>query len=169
MVSVELIRLIHRQYALNWRGAHGIVHWARVLENGERLAPGTGARLEVVRLFALFHDSGRRNDDFDPEHGLRGAQLAATLRGSAFDLCDEDFELLCAACGEHTAGLTSADATIGTCWDSDRLDLGRVGIRPRPERLSTAAARDPDVLTWAYERSVRDVVPAFVAPEWDWI
>jgi uncharacterized protein len=32
---------------------------------------------------------------------------------------------------------------VQTCWDADRLDLGRVGIIPRPDRLCTEEARDP--------------------------
>jgi uncharacterized protein len=46
------------------------------------------------------------------------------------------------------------DVTVLTCWDADRLDLGRVGIRPDPTYLCTAAARDTDMLTWSYRRSV---------------
>jgi uncharacterized protein len=41
-----------------------------------------------------------------------------------------------------------------TCWDADRLDLGRVGIRPLAERLCTDAARQPAMLQWAYRRSL---------------
>jgi uncharacterized protein len=41
-----------------------------------------------------------------------------------------------------------------TCWDADRLDLGRVGIRPDPARLCNEAARHPKLLSEAYERSV---------------
>jgi uncharacterized protein len=45
--------------------------------------------------------------------------------------------------------------TVLTCWDADRLDLGRVGIKPNPHRLCTAAARDPMMIEWAYKRSIR--------------
>jgi hypothetical protein len=48
---------ILRGYALPVRGDHGAVHWARVLENGLRVADAIGADREVVALFALFHDS----------------------------------------------------------------------------------------------------------------
>ena len=41
------------------------------------------------------------------------------------------------------------------CWDADRLDLGRVGYMPHPSRLCTPAARDAELIRWAYERSVR--------------
>jgi hypothetical protein len=33
------------------------------------------------------------------------------------------------------------DVTIQTCWDADRLDLGRVGIRPDPARMGTEAGK----------------------------
>lgn len=39
----SLIRIIREQYQLPWDGIHGVSHWARVLENGLRLAPLTGA------------------------------------------------------------------------------------------------------------------------------
>lgn len=50
-----------------------------------------------------------------------------------------------------------ADITVQTCWDADRLDLGRVGIRPDPDRLCTSAAKESDLLEWAYARSVRGI------------
>lgn len=50
---------------------------------------------------------------------------------------------------------STGDPTIATCWDADRLDLLRVGIRPDPARLVTEAARDPEVLEWAMARSGR--------------
>ncbi len=86
--------MIRRQYQLPWRGIHGVGHWARVLENGARLALMTQANLEVVRLFAVFHDCRRVNEDHDPSHGQRGAEFAASLRGTAFEMSDTDFKLL---------------------------------------------------------------------------
>jgi uncharacterized protein len=77
---MELKPIVHAillEYALPWAGTHGVGHWARVLENGLRLAELTGAIAEVVQLFAIFHDSRRVNEDFDLAHGQRGAELAA--------------------------------------------------------------------------------------------
>jgi uncharacterized protein len=167
MLTAELIKAIRREYCLPWRGIHGVIHWARVLENGVRLASVTGARLDVITLFAVFHDSRRLNEDYDPEHGRRGADLAAALRGSFFDLADDAFELLQTACIFHTEGKILADVTVQTCWDADRLDLGRVGIKPHPTRLYTDAAKDPAVIAWAYERSVRRYIPDIVGRDWD--
>jgi uncharacterized protein len=128
-------------------------HWARVLENGLRLAANTGAQTQVVALFAAFHDSMRTNESKDPGHGRRGAEFAKILNGKAFDLSDDDFALLETACTYHTDSLTTGDVTVQTCWDSDRLDLGRVGIVPDPRCLCTDAAKQPGFLNWAYERS----------------
>ena len=47
----------------------------------------------------------------------------------------------------------SDDPIIGTCWDADRLDLGRVGVKPNPKLLSTERARSKAVIDWAYNRS----------------
>jgi uncharacterized protein len=63
-------------------------------------------------------------------------------------------ELLDAAIRYHADGLREGDVTVQTCWDADRLDLGRVGIRPNPSKLCTDAARRPDVLGEAYRRSL---------------
>jgi uncharacterized protein len=150
----NLLAAIRAEYALEWNGIHGISHWSRVRENGLRLAEQTGAQIQVVELFAYLHDSKRLNDGGDPQHGSRGAALARRLHGDGLlDLADEQLELLAYACTHHTDGLTEAEVTVQTCWDSDRLDLGRVDIRPRPERLCTLAARDPATIEWAWKRS----------------
>ena len=149
----SLIEAVRAQYCLDWDGIHGLAHWERVRENGLRLAGLTGARTDVVELFAYFHDACRLNDSHDPEHGARGADLARKLAGSVFDLDPEGLFLLAEACAGHTHGETVAEITVATCWDADRLDLARVGRIPRPERLCTDAARDPGIIAWACSRS----------------
>ncbi|MBU6367422.1 MAG: hypothetical protein KJT01_14510 [Gemmatimonadetes bacterium] len=151
-------------YALPPRGYHGIVHWARVLENGVRLADATGADRDVVTLFALFHDARRVNEDRDPGHGQRGGELARALRGTLVHLDDHRFDLLYEACRLHTDGHTSGDPTLLACWDADRLDLGRVGIRPAPHRLCTDAARA--LIPWAQARAEEDHEPRHVLLAW---
>ena len=151
----KVIEAVRGQYLLDWDGIHGLAHWERVRENGLRLAGRTGARTDVVELFAYFHDACRRNDSRDPEHGPRGADLARTLVGSVFDLDPGGLALLIEACAGHTRGGTIAEVTVATCWDADRLDLARVGRTPRPDRLCTEAARDPEVIAWACARSLR--------------
>ena len=161
-----LLAAILDDYHLPWDGDHGVAHWARVLENCRRLAAATTAKVEVVTLFAVLHDSRRMNEVADPNHGPRAAEFARKLRGKLFDLPDHEFKLLHQACAGHTHERTHRDETIQTCWDSDRLDLGRVGIMPHPSRLCTEAARRPETLDWANGRATFGVVPEFVREEW---
>lgn len=153
-------------YALPWDGTHGVAHWARVLENGRRLAGETGARIEVVQLFAVLHDCRRISEGEDPDHGPRAAEFARTLLGQVFALGVDDFAILHRACAGHTHERTHPDVTIQTCWDADRLDLGRVGILPEPDYLGTAAARRPEIIAWADGRAQFGFVPDFVIDDW---
>lgn len=121
---------------------HGVDHWVRVERNGLYLAGKTGADPSVVSLFALFHDSRRQNDGYDPGHGLRGAEYARSLREDLSLLADEAFETLVFACTHHTDRRRAADLTVAACWDADRLELGRVGIAPRERFFNTEPARE---------------------------
>lgn len=162
----KVLRRVLEEYTLPISGDHGVAHWARVLEIGVRLAGETGANVDVVSLFAVLHDSRRVNEVTDPQHGLRAAEYAAKLRGNEFDLEDHEFRLLYRACEGHTHERNHPDVTIQTCWDSDRLDLGRVGITPDPSRLCTAVAKRPETIEWADGRARFGVIPAFVSDEW---
>ena len=126
---------------LNGDSIHGPLHLKCVERNGLLLAEKTGADVDVVRLFALFHDSRRENDDRDEGHAARGADYVASLRGREFDLDDDRFNLLYAACKRHTDGKRSKNPTIATCWDADRLDICRGGYTLDPAHLSTEFGR----------------------------
>ncbi|MBX3444310.1 MAG: hypothetical protein KF774_18045 [Planctomyces sp.] len=160
------LQAVLKKYVLPLDGEHGVAHWARVLENGLRLAGETGASVRVVSLFAVLHDSRRVNEIHDPDHGRRAARFAAKLRGTVIDLCDDEFRLLATACEGHTHERTHPDVTVQTCWDADRLDLGRVGIVPEPERLCTPTARQAELIRWAHRRASMQFVPAFDLEEW---
>ena len=75
-----ILEAVLDEYALPWNGIHGVGHWARVLENGLRLAEQTGANLDVVSLFALFHDSKRVNEGHDPDHGQRAQNSLRNIK-----------------------------------------------------------------------------------------
>ncbi len=123
---------------------HGEWHWRTVGSNGLWLAePLSDADTYVIFLFALLHDSMRESDGRDPEHGPRAAALAGALHAEGvLPATAAQVETLQYACFEHTNGLVSGDPTVGCCWDADRLDLPRVGIRPDPALFSTARAHE---------------------------
>lgn len=146
-----LIQYIRSGFSLDWSGIHGVNHWVRVLYHGRRIGQSRQADLLVVELFAFLHDSCRLDDDLDPLHGERGAELVLELNGVFYDLDANQLDLLCRAIRFHSSGMVSEEATIQTCWDGDRLDLGRVGVRALPEFLSPEGARYIDT---AYGMSI---------------
>jgi uncharacterized protein len=86
------------------------------------------------------------------------------MRGRLVHLDDARFELLFEACRLHTDGHTEGDPTLQACWDADRLDLGRVGITPKPHRLCTEAARG--LIPWSHARAIADFEPTAVLRAW---
>ena len=71
-VRRSVLRIVQEQFRLEWRGIHGVPHWARVRCNGLTIARANGARPDIVELFAFLHDSRRFHDGRDREHGARG-------------------------------------------------------------------------------------------------
>lgn len=155
MISKELLDVVKINYRLDWNGIHGSAHWARVRNIGLKLSKHTGANTRVVELFAFIHDSCRFSDGNDPEHGPRAAEFAKSINGKVIDLNKIELDDLVDACIYHTRGMTNNyNATVLTCWDADRLDLGRVGIIPNSEYLCTDVAKKDDVIKWAYRNSI---------------
>ncbi len=165
-ITPDLIKALVAQYKLNPEGPHGLIHWARVLENGRSLVNRTGADLEVVELFSVFHDSCRKLESFDPEHGIRAARLAHEWRGYYFDLDDNQFMLLQEACEDHARGLLTGNITLLTCWDADRLDLARLGADPEERRFATPEAKDDATRRWASQQSLSKKIPDLIMKEW---
>lgn len=154
MISLPLLKKIATgRFVLPATGIHGIAHWDRVDENGQTLSKFTGADRDVVRAFAYLHDCCRESDGADPQHGPRAAVFARHLGSRGLGLTEAQVAILAAACELHEKGQTTSDPTIGTCWDADRLDLGRVGRKPNPRFLSTRKAQSKSVIAWAYQRS----------------
>ena len=135
-----LISLIKSEFKLDWHGIHGANHWARVLNHGKNIGQLRKADLLVVELFGFLHDSCRWDDFRDPKHGERAAEFAHGIHGDFYQLSPKQLDMLCHALKHHSDGKVSDDVTIQTCWDADRLDLGRVGIHPSPKFLSPEAS-----------------------------
>jgi len=140
-ITQEFVNFLVEQCPLGHSRIHGITHWTNVLMNGRRLTLETGANLKVVELFSVLHDARRENDDYDPAHGRRAAELAKSCNSHWFDLEENEMLDLYQACFYHADGLTKHNITVMTCWDADRLDLGRVYIKPNPRYLCTKVAK----------------------------
>ena len=156
LISKQLIAFARQEFRLDWDGIHGAPHWSRVRHNGLILAEQTGANRKVVEYFAFIHDLGRLNDNHDPEHGYRAALIAEKIAGDLLAVDEAELALLMEACRGNSDGHPAADVTVVTCWDADRLDLGRVGIRPNPTRLCTDSAKCGDLIAAAYRRSIAE-------------
>ena len=153
VVTQPYLDFLTHQYQLSHNGMHGIEHWLRVLINGRLIATQSGADIEVVEHFALLHDAQRQDEYRDIQHGGRAADFATSLMGDWIHLNSTQMYQLTEACRYHSMGRLSKDVTIQTCWDADRLDLGRVGERPNPTYLGNSAARDNEFIKEALLRS----------------
>ena len=120
---------------------HGLSHWRRVERNGVFLAEHNSVDVDLVRLFALFHDCQRLNDDSDLQHGPRAAAFIRKINSDLLGLSVKELEALTTACYYHTNSLKTDNPYYACCWDADRLDIGRAGIDPQPKFFSTKIAR----------------------------
>jgi len=139
-MNPELIELLKIESPLFNSMVHGVGHWQVVERNGHHLSQFNNADKEVISYFAYLHDCMRENEGEDPEHGLRGATFAEEHRDSIL-LNDHQFSLLIDACKNHTYGKHTDCVTINTCWDADRLDIGRVGIDVNADYLASKEAK----------------------------
>lgn len=147
MIASQAVPYVLREsYTLNVLQSrlHGLDHWWRVWKNAQLLTgKDSSADMEVVALYALFHDSMRHNDGDDVGHGLRGYKLWERfylIQDLGRWFSDRQGELLFEACAEHSEGLRSIDPTIAVCWDADRFDLHRKAIWPDSRFMSTNEA-----------------------------
>jgi uncharacterized protein len=121
---------------------HGLSHWQRVENSARLICKDTSADLTVVCFFAYLHDACRLNDGGDLQHGPRAADRLSQIPEDIAVLNEPQLYLLDRAIRYHTEGNTSNDPTIGACWDADRLDLGRVGITPSSNLMSTKPGKE---------------------------
>ena len=152
----KALKVVKPVFRLNFHhGIHGVPHWSRVWYHGRRIAHALDVNPAILAWFAYLHDSQRRNDGWDPAHGERAADFALQLRREhvLVELSPSEFEHLCEAMRLHSDGHTEGEPAIRACWDSDRLDLGRVGIRPNPKRLCTDPAREASAIQAAVKMS----------------
>lgn len=148
----KALHVVRPQFRLDLHhGHHGIAHWSRVWLHGRRLAQALDVNPAVLAWFAYLHDSQRLDEGTDRGHGSRAADFAVRLRQRCViqELAPREFEWLCEAMRLHSDGHTEGEPALRACWDADRLDLGRVGIRPAPRYLCSELARQPRTIAAA--------------------
>jgi len=143
----NLIKRIEEDFKIDFYGDHGIEHWARVFKNTQKLANHYEIKSDVFELFALLHDSKRENEHVDDKHGPRAAAFAKKLMNDGLiTISKEDEQRLLFACANHTITDTQNplcnDLIVQICFDSDRLDIGRVGIEPDEKYMATEYAKE---------------------------
>lgn len=145
LTNEELLSKIKMELKIDFYGDHGIGHWKRVYTNTQVLANHYNIQSDVFELFAVLHDSKRENEFSDKYHGKRAAAYVQQLYDDGdIQLSLEDLHRLKFACSNHTftdkKDSLYQDLVVQICLDSDRMDLGRVGIKVNPRYLVTAYA-----------------------------
>ena len=92
--------------------------------------------VETVKLMTISQEEMKKRIVF------KNAELVDEIRETelAF-LNDGEIRQLKKACELHTTTWRTEDATVNACFDADRLDLGRVGIMPDPDKMATVQGR----------------------------
>jgi len=142
-----LMLKVKKAFKIDYYGDHGINHWRRVYENTQKLSVHYKIESEVFELFALLHDSKRENEFVDKHHGKRASEFVKELltEGEIF-LDNKEAKRLIYACANHTHSDKNDplfnDLIVQICFDSDRLDIGRVGYVVNPDYLATEYAKE---------------------------
>ena len=136
-----MLGAILEQFRIDSLGILGATHWARLLNHGITRSTERSADLLAVKLWAFLHDSQRHDDYGDRLHSKRGAEYATSLNTVYFELSSPRLDLLFETIEHHSDGKDHTHKTIQTCWDADRLDLGRVHITQNPRFLSQEATK----------------------------
>ena len=146
-----LLKDIVSRFRLDINGDHGLNHWRRVGMISEYLAKETEADKDILTLFSVLHDSCREGEFIDIDHGLRAAEYVDNLfKRGLLSINQDQLEKLKHACKYHNSHeAKSDDITIQICWDSDRLDLVRIGEEPNHEYLYTSLAKQKEAISFA--------------------
>jgi uncharacterized protein len=149
----ERVKKEAQDFFRNTRGSHDWDHTERVLRLCLRIGKKESADLEILRLAALLHDIGRREEDSSNGkicHGERGAELAGKIL-ERHGLSKEIIARITHCIGTHRFRRNrlpeSLEAKI--LFDADKLDsIGAVGIGRAFLFAGEVGARlhDPDIV-----------------------
>lgn len=155
----DLVEFVSKKWQLD--ELHGLKHWKNVHRNGVLLMQmQSNVNPFVVIAFAYLHDCCRINNGNDESHGERALGAIDEIRNTILkNFSNEEISLLKAACLLHTSIQKVGNPTIDICFDADRLDLDRVGIKPNPLKMATlrGASFADDFSNFIIKRSHVDI------------
>ncbi len=133
---------LRKNFKLDWQGYHGAAHWGRVHNHARHLAKFYDVNPKILFYFSFLHDVARESENSDLGHGERAVNLISNNGGAIWlGLTSIEYDELCHTMIQHSHKDAAGTITQQVCWDSDRLDLWRVGIMPDPSYLYTARAK----------------------------
>lgn len=144
---------------------HGPHHWFRVIDIGLRLCEQMPeVDRDVIIAFGLLHDSARTHDQYCEKHGPDSLLVINKLRHLIPLDATQMLHVMIACCNHTSASnfdFPIHEPTLHVCFDSDRLDLWRVGIVPDNRYLFTDAAKLPEIHEWANANGEHWTIPAW--------
>jgi uncharacterized protein len=143
----NVLEIVKKNFKLDLYDIHGTNHWERVFLNTQKLSKYYNIESEVFELFAILHDSQRLDNYADIEHGKRAKKFTEILiKEGIINLDINDQERLLFACENHTKPNKQhklfKDLVIQICLDSDKMDIGRVGVMPNEKYFLTNYAKE---------------------------
>jgi uncharacterized protein len=162
IIPKKIIKEILTEFPLNIRESFdGINHIARVIENGIILSEINRSKLNVIIVYAFFHNIKKKSNEQDKNHAERSANFLRNYE-KELNITEEEFDMVYEACKNHSDELFNENKNIADCWDADRLDIMRKGLYPNKEKMNSSAAKNPGIITWAMKRSLNDYQPIWV-------
>lgn len=143
----SLLEEIKENFKIDFYGDHGIYHWYFVYKNTQLLSQYYNIETNIFMLFSILHDSKRIDEFNDKNHSKRAALYVQTLyENGRLKLSELDLQRLIFACENHTKIVDIEsdllkDLVVQVCLDSDKLDLTRVGIKPKAKYMLTSYAK----------------------------
>ncbi|MEP3667762.1 MAG: hypothetical protein ABJN42_13640 [Roseibium sp.] len=133
---------------------HGEIHWRAVAAIGFNLAllrPEKKISRKFILAFAMMHDCRRFEEDMDPGHGARAADLSQKSNTLHSIIRQDDIGDFSDACMLHDKGCVDlTNHNIGACFDADRYALVRLDIQPRQTFMSLELTEEE------HERMIND-------------
>jgi uncharacterized protein len=127
------IQNIARTYFQNAKGSHDWEHTQRVVELCNRMGPGEGADMVVLKSAAYLHDIGRAVQDESNGsvcHAVQGAEMARRILAlMPLEPFQKENIVHCVRAHRYRDGCAPKTIEAKVLFDADKLDgIGAVGV-----------------------------------------